>query len=470
MEIQKEQCEIGIIGLGVMGRSILLNISDKGFSVAGYDSDVAKVKTLQPENKDQRIYASYDLVKFISSLRTPRAVVILVPAGTPVDSVIANLQPLLKPGDILIDAGNSFFEDTDRRSQMLEEKGILFIGMGISGGKEGARYGPSIMPGGNKEAYERVHPILEAISAKVNNKPCVAYLGNGSVGHYVKMIHNGIEYAMMQLIAETYDLMKRGLCLSNNEIHDTFYEWNQGELNSYLLEITAQIFKKKDPKTENYLIDEILDIARQNGTGYWASANAMDINIPTPTIDVAVTMRNFSALHKEREIASKSLHRIVNPFEGDRSSFLIQLSHALQAAMIIAYAQGFSIISKASELYGFHLNLATVAQVWRGGCIIRAALLEIIMKAFNANNSLPSLLLDPELSKKLNANEKYLRQVISMAIKSGVPVPGFMSSLAYVDSLRSRWLPANLIQAQRDYFGDHNYERYDSQGSFHTKW
>ena len=428
------------------------------------------MKSLQEESSDKTIVCTGDLQKFISSLRLPRAILILVPAGNPVDAVISDILPLLQPGDTLIDAGNSFFKDTDSRAEKLEQKGILFIGSGISGGKEGARHGPSIMPGGNKEAYLRVCHVFSLIAAKADEMPCVAYLGTGSVGHYVKMVHNGIEYAMMQLIAETYDIMKRGMCLNNEEIHNIFSEWNQGELNSYLLEISAQIFRKKDVKTGKFLIDDILDIAGQNGTGMWTSESAMELQIPIPTIDTAVTMRNISALHKEREIASKTLLKLISSFDGDKNAALFQLQGALYSAMIITYAQGFSLLTKASEKYNFHLNTATVALIWRGGCIIRSAMLNDIMKALDIVNKLPNLLLYPELAKKTRDNEKYLRHVIIMAIKSSVPVPALMASLAYLDSLRSKWLPANLIEAQRDYFGDHKYRRYDSEGSFHTKW
>jgi 6-phosphogluconate dehydrogenase len=470
MKTQQGQYKIGIIGLGVMGRNILLNISEKGFLVAGYDTDPSKVKGLYKEKTSENIFCTVDPEKFIESLSTPRTIMILVPAGPPVDTVINVFQPLLHDGDIIIDAGNSYFKDTILRSQKIEKEGILYLGTGISGGKEGARHGPSIMPGGNKEAYEKVRTVFEAIAAHINGQPCVEYIGSGGSGHYVKMVHNGIEYAIMQLISETYDLMKRGLYLSNSEIQETFNEWNQGDINSYLLEITAQIFKKTDIKTGKFIIDDILDVARQNDTGMWTSESAMEIHVPAPTIDTAVSMRNLSGYSKDRATASKILLKAKSPFTGEKKIFLYQLQNALYTAMIMTYAQGFSILLKASETYQFHLDPGKVARIWSGGCIIRSVILDEIMKAFSNNHHLTNLLLDPELSKKINEKEKYLRQVISQAIISGIPVPAFMSVLAYFDSLRSIWLPANLIQAQRDYFGDHQYERYDSPGLFHTKW
>jgi 6-phosphogluconate dehydrogenase len=387
-----------------------------------------------------------------------------------VDSVIGDLLPHLEKGDLIIDAGNSYFKDTNLRARNLSGDGIQFLGVGVSGGEEGARHGPSIMPGGPKEAYERVRPLLEAVAAKVNGDPCVAYLGPGSAGHFVKMVHNGIEYAVMQLLAETYDLMKRGLGLSDDELRDVYATWNQGELNGYLIEITSRIFTKLDETTGKRLIDEILDVAKQKGTGMWTSQSAMELQVPTPTIDLAVAMRDLSVLEKQRETAGEIFKRPVPPFGGDRKIFLGQLGHALYVAMIIAYAQGMAVLAAASDEYAYHLDLEAVARIWRGGCIIRTALLEDIRVAYRNQPGLPNLLLAPELSKKVMANEEDLRRIVCAAIDLGLPTPCFMTVLGYFDGYRSAWLPANLIQAQRDYFGAHSYERIDVKGTFHTDW
>jgi 6-phosphogluconate dehydrogenase len=360
--------------------------------------------------------------------------------------------------------------DTDVRARNLKAKGIHFLGVGVSGGEEGARHGPSIMPGGPKEAYERVRPILEAVAAKVDNEPCVTWLGPRSAGHYVKMVHNGIEYGLMQLIAETYDLMKRGLGLNDDELSDVYSAWNNGELNGYLLEITSHIFPKVDEQTGKRLIDVILDEARQKGTGMWTSQDAMDLQVPIPTIDVAVAMRNLSAFEKERKEASSVLPRPIPSFAGDRQMFIGQLRSALYAGMIITYVQGMALLVVASAKHEYDLDLEAVARIWRGGCIVRAALLEDFRAAFNDKPGLPNLLLDPKLSQKVNAHQENLRKIVCLASDLGIPAPGLMVSLAYLDSYRSAWLPANLIQAQRDYFGAHTYERIDEEGTFHTQW
>jgi len=466
----KKLCEIGMIGLGVMGRNFLLNIADHGFPVAGYDKDGSKVDTLRQESKNRDIQVVDNINEFIALLRKPRAIMMLVPAGAPVDSVIKDLTEHLQPGDLIIDAGNSYFKDTNLRAHKLEEKGIHFIGVGISGGEEGARYGPSIMPGGLKESYERVRPIFEAAAAKVNNIPCVTYLGPGSAGHFVKMVHNGIEYAMMQLISETYDLMKRGLDFNDDQLHEVYNEWNKGELNSYLIEITGQIFNKVDEKTGKRLIDEILDVARQKGTGMWTSQSAMELQVPIPTIDLAVAMRDLSIFEDQREKAGKLLHRPFRQFKDNQNLFLTRLHHALYAGMIITYAQGIALLTVASDKYKYNLDLESVARIWRGGCIIRAGLLEDIQNAFHTRHDLPNLLLDINLSQKIMENQEYLRVIVCEASELGIPIPGLMTSLSYLDAYRSSWLPANLIQAQRDYFGAHTYERIDSKGTFHTEW
>jgi 6-phosphogluconate dehydrogenase len=467
----KSQCKIGMIGLGVMGRNLLLNMADHGFSVAGYDNNAEQVNSLRQESEQRGdVHATFDIQEFIQLLRPPRAIILLVPAGAAVDSVIKNLLPQLSPGDLIIDAGNSYFKDTDIRADYLTQQGIHFMGVGVSGGEEGARLGPSIMPGGPKESYQRVQPVFEAVAAKVNDSPCVAYLGPKSTGHFVKMVHNGIEYGIMQLIAETYDLMKRGLGLTNNQLRDIYGEWNQGELNSYLLEITSHIFGKIDDITGKELIDEILAVAGQKGTGLWTSQSSLELQAPTPTIDVAVVMRDLSGFSKERQQASRIYSLSLPNFTADRDHCLIILRHALFAGMIIVYAQGMALLSKASDQYQYHLNLETVSRIWRGGCIIRAALLEDLRTAFQAKNDLPNLLLDANLSRKLIAHQESLRQIVCQAAQLGVPIPGLMASLGYLDAYRSAWLPANLIQAQRDYFGAHTYQRIDKAGTFHTEW
>jgi 6-phosphogluconate dehydrogenase len=466
----KAQFEIGMVGLGVMGRNLLLNMADHGYSVAGYDKDAAKVAALRKEAANRKISGAKSLPEFLDLLRVPRAVMMLVPAGAPVDAVIHDLLPCLARGDLIIDGGNSHFTDTDLRAKTLTERGIEFLGVGISGGEHGARHGPSIMPGGPREAYERVRSVFEAIAAKANDEPCVAWLGAGSAGHYVKMVHNGIEYGLMCLIAEIYDFMKRGLGFTDAQIHGIFDRWNHEELNSYLVEITSDIFSRIDEKTGQRLIDVILDEAGQKGTGMWASQDSMDLQVPIPTIDVAVAMRNLSGYKGEREEAARVLHRPLAHCEGDRLKFIGQLRSALYAGMIITYAQGMALLTAASVKHEYHLNLETVARIWRGGCIIRAALLEDFRAAFQARRDLPNLLLDPNLSNKIIDHQENLRSLVCTASQLGIPVPGLMVSLGYLDAYRSAWMPANLIQAQRDYFGSHTYERVDAKGVFHTQW
>jgi len=468
--MKAQQLEIGMVGLGVMGRNLLLNMADHGHSVAGYDKDAAKVAALRQEAENRDIRGAAHIKEFIGSLRKPRAVMMLVPAGPPVDSVIHDLLAHLRPGDLIIDAGNSYFKDTDVRLRNLAAKGIQFLGVGVSGGEEGARHGPSIMPGGPKAAYERVRSVLEAVAARVSGDPCVTYLGPGSAGHFVKMVHNGIEYGVMQLIAETYDLMKRGLGLNDDQLRDVYSKWNNGELKGYLMEISSHIFSKVDGTTGRRLIDEILAVAKQKGTGMWTSQSAMELQVPIPTIDLAVAMRDLSVYAKERVQASAIYQRSQRRFTGDHDTFLTQLSHALFAGMIIIYAQGLALLAVASDQYDYHLDLEAVGRIWRGGCIIRAALLEDICAAFHARPDLPNLLLDPRLSRKVMEHQEDLRRVVCQAAESGVPVPGLMVSLGYLDAYRSAWLPANLIQAQRDYFGAHTYERIDAKGTFHTEW
>jgi len=410
------------------------------------------------------------LDEFVGVLSVPRAVMLLVPAGPVVDNVIRDLIPHLEKGDLIIDAGNSHFKDTDLRSKSLAEKGILYMGVGISGGEAGARHGPSLMPGGPKEAYERVRHVFEAVAANVDGKPCVTYLGPGSAGHYVKMVHNGIEYGLMQLIAESYDLMKRGLGLSEDELSTIYEGWNESGLNAYLMEITAHIFREVDERTGKRLIDLVLDEAGQKGTGMWTSQDAMDMQVPTPVIDAAVAARNLSALRVERNAASMKLKVAASHFAGDRKTLLGQLKAAMHACMVITYAQGMAQLSSASRVHGYQINLEEVARIWRGGCIIRAAVLEDIQAAFRTEPALPNLLMNEPVSKLVLGGQADLRAVVRLGAELGLPIPALMASLAYFDSYRSAWLPANLIQAQRDDFGAHTYERVDARGNFHTDW
>ena len=468
--MSQQTYEIGMVGLGVMGRNFLLNLADHGYAVAGYDRDAGKVDALRAQAGERKIFAADTKTEFINSLRQPRAVMMLVPAGAPVDSVIKDLLPHLEKGDLIIDGGNSYFKDTNLRQKVLAKKGILYLGVGISGGAEGARYGPSMMPGGPSEAYERVRALFEASAAHVNGEPCVTYLGPGAAGHYVKMVHNGIEYGLMQLIAETYDLMKRGLNLTDDELHDVYRQWNQTELQSYLLEITANIFCQPDQQSNRRLIDVILDEAKQKGTGMWTSQSAMELHQPTPTIDLAVAMRDLSVFKDEREAAEQIFAGPPHHFGGNRDLFISQLRNAFYAAMLLTFAQGMALLRRASAKYDYQLALADVARIWRGGCIIRAALLEDIGNVYDKQPDLPNLLLAPQIAQAVMARQEDLRAMGQYAISLGLPVPALSASLAYLDAYRSGWLPANLIQAQRDYFGSHTYERIDEKGIFHTEW
>ncbi|MGD8620735.1 MAG: NADP-dependent phosphogluconate dehydrogenase [Anaerolineales bacterium] len=465
-----KEADIGVIGLGVMGRNLSLNFADRGYSVVGYDKDADKVRALSNEGGGSKVAGAEEIHTFISKLRTPRSIIILVPAGGAVDAVINDLRPYLEKGDLIIDGGNSHYRDTDRRSERLSEGEIRFIGMGISGGEAGARHGPSMMPGGDHSAYQHVKPILEAAAAKVEDQPCVTYLGPRSAGHYVKMVHNGIEYGLMQLIAESYDLMKRGLGMEDAGIAEVFSKWRTGDLQGYLIEITADIFKQPDELVGGRLIDHILDAARQNGTGMWTAQSSMDLQVPVPTIDAAVAMRNLSAEREHRLAISNAWSQPIVSLDMERAEFVPRLKDALYAAMILTYAQGMDLLSVASRELEYDLDLEEVARIWRGGCIIRSALLEPIRSAYQSQPDLEPLLLDESLGKAVASRAGSLTAIANAAISARISAPAFLASLAYFDGLRSAWLPANLIQAQRDDFGAHRYERIDRQGTFHTEW
>lgn len=462
--------DYGMIGLGTMGRNLVLNMSDQGFSVAGFDKNPHQVALLEQAATSRQLYGTMELKDFINVLKKPRVIFLLVPAGPVVDAVLDELLPFLSKGDLLVDAGNTHFEDTNRRMNHLRQQGIHFMGMGISGGEAGARSGPSIMPGGEKAVFVQVAPLLEAIAAKVGGEPCVAYLGAGSAGHYVKMVHNGIEYAIMQLISEFYHLLKEAGDLDNEALHTIFSKWNEGVLRSFLIEITAAILAKKDEWTGNYLLDMILDSAHQKGTGMWTSQHAMALHAPVTAIDAAVSMRDLSANKELRQQASQKLKKVTPAANLDKTAMLAQAESALYFATMIAYAQGMALLKKASDAYQYGLKLEAVANIWRGGCIIRAALLEDIRMAFAQNPNLENLLLSDSFAQKLNQLEAPLRTAIKLGIDAGIPMPASMAALAYFDSLRRGWLPANLIQAQRDFFGAHTYQRTDRAGNFHTEW
>jgi 6-phosphogluconate dehydrogenase len=465
------QFDFGMVGLGVMGCNLLLNMADKGYAVIGYDKDSEKTRLFEASaSKNTVVKGVNSLEEMIGQLKLPRKIMMLVPAGSPVDSVIKDLSPLLQKGDIIIDGGNSHYTDTLRRIEALESKGYHFMGVGISGGEEGARKGPSIMPGGDLEAYQHVEPILKAVSAKVDGIPCVSYLGHNAAGHYVKMVHNGIEYAIMQLISECYDLLHTGMEYSNEELHRVFDTWNQNELKSFLLEITSKIFTKKDEKTgSHYLVDMILDKAGAKGTGQWTSEEGLDLPMPIPNIDVAVMMRNLSSLKEERDKAAQLYKYEVVKIDQQKDSFVKRLYDAFYFATVISYAQGLALLSKASSELKMDIPLPQVVSVWRGGCIIRSALLEKFKMAFE-HSSLKNLLLDENIVIDLKKRENSIQQIVSIAALHNIPAAGFMAALNYYNSYRRKLLPTNLIQAQRDFFGAHTYQRIDVEGIFHTQW
>ncbi len=462
--------DIGLFGLAVMGENLVLNMERNGFSVAVYNRTRSVTEEFAGRAKGKRITPCYTLEEFVGALSTPRKIMLMVKAGDPVDQVIAQIKPLLDKGDLLIDGGNSFFKDTERRAVALAEEGFNYIGTGVSGGEEGALWGPSIMPGGQREAYDMVAPIFTAIAAKVDGEPCVTYIGPRSAGHYVKMVHNGIEYGDMQLIAEAYDILHRGLGLSAQDLHETFAAWNEGELQSYLIEITRDIFAKMDEETGQPLVDVVLDEAQQKGTGKWTSQNALDLGAPTQTINAAVESRIISAYKEERVAASKVLEGPSAAFKGDRQALVNDVRDALYAAKICSYAQGMALLRAASNEYDYDLELGGIAKIWRGGCIIRARFLNDITAAYRRDPKLTNLLLDPYFRDAILSRQAALRRVVQVAVEMGIPCLAMSASLAYFDAYRTARLPANLTQAQRDYFGAHTYRRTDKEGVFHSEW
>ncbi len=462
----------GVIGLAVMGENLALNVERNGFPIAVYNRSRDKTDNFMATRaKGKQAKATYTIEEFVAALERPRKILIMVKAGAPVDAVIQELKPFLEAGDVIIDGGNSLFEDTDRRTAELEGSGLTFIGMGVSGGEEGALNGPSMMPGGTETAYRNLEPILTKIAAQVDDGPCVTYIGKGGAGHYVKMVHNGIEYGDMQLIAEAYDLLKNVAGLNHEQLHQVFTEWNQtDELNSFLIEITADIFKYIDPETNQPLVELILDAAGQKGTGRWTVQSALELGVSIPTIIAAVNARIISSIKTERVAAASVLTGPEGKFTGDVPTFINQVRDALYCSKICSYAQGMALLGAASTAYDYNLNLSETARIWKGGCIIRAGFLNKIKDAFKVDPKLPNLLLAPEFKQTILDRQSAWREVISQSAKLGIPVPAFSASLDYFDSYRRGTLPQNLTQAQRDYFGAHTYERTDKAGSFHTEW
>lgn len=467
------QADIGLIGLAVMGQNLALNMNDHGFIVSVFNRTVSKVDDfMEGPAKGTKIIGTHSLAEFFASLKKPRRVMLMVKAGEAVDEFINHSLPYLEPGDIIIDGGNSLFTDSTRRTEDLKKKGILFIGTGISGGEEGARHGPSIMPGGNPAGWPHVKEIFQSISAKVDNgEPCCDWVGVDGAGHYVKMVHNGIEYGDMQLISEAYHLLHKGLGLSAEEMHEVFKDWNKGELNSYLIEITSEIFLYKD-QDGSPLVDKILDVAGQKGTGKWTVINALDLGMPLTLISEAVFARCLSAIKDERIAASKVLSGPKGIYQGDKKQFIEAIRHALYASKIISYTQGFMLMNQAAADYHWKLNYGAIALMWRGGCIIRSQFLGKIKEAYQKNPELKNLLLDDFFQKEINKTQQGWRKAVSTAVELGIPTPCFSTALAFFDGYRADRLPANLLQAQRDYFGAHTYERIDKPRGqfFHTNW
>lgn len=467
--VSKQQ--IGVIGLAVMGKNLALNLASRGFAVAVYNRSAEKTRELLSEYKGDNVAGTYNLQEFVESLETPRKILVMVKAGKPVDDMIDQLTPFLDKGDIIIDGGNSFFPDTKARADRLKEIGLRFIGTGVSGGEEGALKGPAIMPGGEAEAYRLVEPFLTAISAKVGDDPCCTYIGPDGAGHYVKMVHNGIEYGDMQLIGEAYHLLKDVLGADTQQLHEIFSEWNKGELDSYLIEITADIFRKLDPETGRPMVDVILDTAGQKGTGKWTSQSALDLGVPLSIITESVFSRFISAMKSERQAASKVLRGPASPKpEINAAEFIENVRQALYASKICSYAQGFAQMRLASEEFDWNLRYGAISMIFRGGCIIRAQFLHRIKDAYDRDSQLKNLLLDDYFRDVVDRYQGAWRNVVATAVQFGIPVPGMSAGLAYYDSYRTERLPANLLQAQRDYFGAHTFERVDKAGVFHFEW
>ena len=466
------QQSFGVIGLAVMGENIALNVERNGFPIAVYNRTASKTEEFMAKRAvGKNVVAAYSIEDFVQALARPRKILVMVQAGAPVDAVIKQLQPLLEKGDMIIDGGNSLYEDTERRTRELEPTGLGFVGMGVSGGEEGALNGPSLMPGGTETAYKELEPILLKIAAQVDDGACVTYIGPGGAGHYVKMVHNGIEYGDMQLIAEAYDLLKTALGLNNQQLHEIFTEWNTtDELNSFLIEITADIFKYIDPETQQPLVELILDAAGQKGTGRWTVQSALELGIPIPTMIAAVNARITSSYKAERVAASQELTGPTGKYEGDAKAFISKIRDALYCSKICSYAQGMALLSRASQEYNYNLTLSEMARIWKGGCIIRAGFLDKIKTAFQENPNLPNLLLAPEFKQTILDRQAAWREVLVVSNQLGIPVPAFSASLDYFDSYRRDRLPQNLTQAQRDYFGAHTYKRLDKEGTFHTEW
>ncbi len=471
-----KKCDFGLIGLAVMGENLALNVESRGYSVAVFNRTVSKVDAFMAGRAaGKNFVGTHSLEELVQSLATPRKVMLMVKAGAAVDDFIEQLIPLLAPGDIIIDGGNTHFSETERRTKYVESKGLLYIGTGVSGGEEGALKGPSIMPGGSPDAWPTVKPIFQAISAKVgpnNDIPCCEWIGPRGAGHYVKMVHNGIEYGDMQLICEAYWMLRNALELSNDEIYDVFAEWNQGDLDSYLIEITRDIFSVKDPEGDGHLVDKILDTAGAKGTGKWMSQLALDLGVPSTLVTEAVYARCLSAMKDARVRASKALRGPSAKFRGDRQKFIEEIRQALYASKICSYAQGFVQMQAAAKEHDWPLDFGSIALLWRGGCIIRAVFLQRIKEAFDKKQNLENLLLNPYFKSAVRKAQTSWRHVVTTAVRLGIPTPAFSSALAYYDGYRSERLPANLLQAQRDYFGAHTYHRVDKpgEGPFHTEW
>jgi 6-phosphogluconate dehydrogenase len=465
-----QKAQFGMIGLGTMGRNLLLNIADHGIAACGYDKNPDQQKRLTEEGAGKQVKACSSMQEFTDSLELPRRIMMLVPAGKITDAVIDEVTPYLQPGDILIDGGNSHFIDTDRRIEKLKLTGIHFTGMGVSGGEDGARLGPSMMPGGNKESYAELKPILEKIAAQTTEGPCVTFIGNGSAGHYTKMVHNGIEYAIMQLISEIYNILKIIGGLTNTELQEVFFDWNKTELQSFLIEITADVFGKKDDETSKALVDVILDKAKQKGTGMWTSQSAMDLNVPLPSIDAAVSMRYLSAMKDERVNAASKYPIQKNIPSVEKKELISLCKNSLHFAVLLSYAQGLQLLSTASTNYKYEISISDVIRIWKGGCIIRSILLNDLQIAYQQDPGLTNIIQSPVFQTTLPALRKDIVTLTGIAGSANIPVAVLSASLNYFDAYCSAQLPANLIQAQRDYFGAHTYERVDKTGSFHTNW